>query len=132
MSAYDILNAATARQLRDLETLRNDIAEKSKVASAVPEGMEGSFLQNDLSVLQNEYLQAKNDIIADKNTQLQILNEQRRAQREADKRNNRLGVGGFLGGLAGAGIGFATGGPLGAFRGYGYGSEIGSGLGGLL
>lgn len=48
---------------------------------------------------------------------------------EYQKKMNKTGVGGFLGGIAGAGLGFLGGGPMGAMAGYGAGSRLGGGGG---
>jgi len=132
-SAYDIINMAATRQLRDLDMLRNDIRETRKIQSAQSLGPEiqGGFLEGDLNALEREYQIAKGDIIADKNAQISILNEQRRAQQEEERRNRRSVIGGLLGGALGAGAGFLLGGPAGAYAGWNAGGQIGGGLGGL-
>ncbi len=129
-SAYNILNQATTRQLQNLETFRSDIEQKQRVASARSLGGEtqGGFLENNLNMLQNEYIQAKNDILADKNTQIQILDEQRKQRKAAERRQNKQGAGAIIGGIIG--------GVAGAFLhqpalGFQAGSAIGGDLGGL-
>jgi hypothetical protein len=103
-SAYDILNMATNRQLTNLSQLRSDITEKRKVANAqsLGVGQEGGFYQDEINALEREYMQAKNDIMADANTQRQIIAEQERAEKEAARQRNIdrwIGIGTTVAGI---------------------------------